>query len=284
MVVARELETWQLAERSMIKKYRKEIWNPFIAAIKRYELIQAGDRIAVCISGGKDSWLLALLMKHLQPFSELPFELEYLCMDPGYSPEHRAQIEANAELLHVPLTVFDTDIFSASEQAAGESPCYLCARMRRGHLYAEARRRGCNKIALGHHLNDVIETALMSMSYGAQLQGMVPRLRSTNFEGMELIRPLYCIREDDILAWQRYNGLRFLRCACRFSESADYDEGTSKRRETKELIRRMRQVNPNVEINLFASLHKVNLDTLPGYKADGQMHSFLEKLRDNPDA
>ena len=168
--------------------------------------------------------------------------------------------------------------FSASEQAAGEKPCYICARMRRGHLYAAAQRRGCNKIALGHHLNDVIETALMSMTYGAQLQGMVPRLRSTNFEGMELIRPLYCVREDDILAWQRYNGLTFLRCACSFSESAAYDAGASKRKETKELIRSLRAVNPNVEINLFASLHKVNLDTLPGYKTNGEMHSFLERL------
>ena len=167
--MARELERWQLAERSMIKKYRKEIWNPFIAAIKRYELIQAGDRIAVCISGGKDSMLLALLLKHLQPFSEVPFELEYLCMDPGYSPENRARIEQNAEILRLPVSFFETDIFSSAEDAGGEHPCYLCARMRRGHLYAEAQRRGCNKIALGHHLNDVIETALMSMSYGAQL-------------------------------------------------------------------------------------------------------------------
>ena len=276
--MARELDTCQLAERSLIKKYRKELWNPFIAAIKRYELIQSGDRIAVCVSGGKDSWLLAMLMKHLQPFSEIPFDLEFICMDPGYSPENRRQIEENAALLHIPLTIFETDVFSASEQAAGENPCYICARMRRGHLYAEAQRRGCNKIALGHHLNDVIETALMSMTYGAQLQGMVPRLRSTNFEGMELIRPLYCVREDDILAWQRYNGLTFLRCACRFSESAVYDAGASKRKETKELIRSMRAVNPNVEINLFASLHKVNLDTLPGYKTDGEMHSFLERL------
>ena len=276
--MARELETCQLAERSLIKKYRKELWNPFIAAIKRYELIQSGDRIAVCVSGGKDSWLLAMLMKHLQPFSEVPFDLEFICMDPGYSPENRRQIEENARLLRIPLTIFETDVFSASEQAAGENPCYICARMRRGHLYAEAQRRGCNKIALGHHLNDVIETALMSMTYGAQLQGMVPRLRSTNFEGMELIRPLYCVREDDILAWQRYNGLTFLRCACRFSESAVYDAGASKRKETKELIRSMRAVNPNVEINLFASLHKVNLDTLPGYKTDGEMHSFLERL------
>ena len=280
MSVARELERWQLAERSMIKKYRKELWNPFIAAVKRYHLIQAGDKIAACISGGKDSWLMAMLLKHLMPFSEVPFEVEYLCMDPGYSPENRRRIEETATLLHIPLSIFETDIFSAAEDAGGENPCYLCARMRRGHLYAEAKRRGCNKIALGHHLNDVIETALMSMSYGAQLQGMVPRLRSSNFEGMELIRPLYCIREDDIVAWQRYNGLEFLRCACRFSESAERDESASKRRETKELIRSMRRVNPNVEINLFASLHKVNLDTLPGYKADGEMHSFLEKLED----
>ena len=276
--MARELDTCQLAERSLIKKYRKELWNPFIAAIKRYELIQSGDKIAVCISGGKDSWLLAMLMKHLQPFSEVPFELEFICMDPGYSPENRRRIEENAALLRIPLSIFKTDVFSASEEAAGENPCYICARMRRGHLYAEAQRRGCNKIALGHHLNDVIETALMSMTYGAQLQGMVPRLRSTNFEGMELIRPLYCVREDDILAWQRYNGLSFLRCACKFSESAAYDAGASKRQETKELIRSLRAVNPNVEINLFASLHKVNLDTLPGYKTGGEMHSFLERL------
>ena len=277
--MARELQKHQLAERSLIKKYRKELWNPFIAAIKRYELIQAGDKIAVCISGGKDSWLMAMLLKHLQPFSEVPFELEFLCMDPGYSPENRRKIEETAQLLRVPVSIFETDIFSASEEACSENPCYLCARMRRGHLYAEARRRGCNKIALGHHLNDVIETALMSMSYGAQLQGMLPRLKSTNFEGMELIRPLYCIREEDIIAWQNYNHLSFLRCACRFSESAEHDENASKRRETKELIRSMRRVNPNVEINLFASLHKVNLDTLPGYKTDGEMHSFLERLQ-----
>lgn len=276
--MSRELLPHQLAERSMIKKYRKEIWNPFIAAIKRYHLIQPGDKIAACISGGKDSWLMALLLKQLQPFSEVPYALEYLCMDPGYSPENRRRIEETAALLNIPLSIFDTDVFSASEEAAGENPCYLCARMRRGHLYAEAQRRGCNKIALGHHLNDVIETALMSMTYGAQLQGMVPLLRSANFPGMELIRPLYCIREDDILAWQRYNGLHFLRCACRFSEAAAQDEGASKRRETKELIRSLKKINPNVEINLFASLHKVNLDTLPGYKADGKMHSFLEKL------
>jgi len=276
--MARELQKHQIAERSLIKKYRKELWNPFIAAVKRYELIQPGDKIAVCISGGKDSWIMAMLLKHLKPFSEVPYELEYLCMDPGYSPENRKKIEETAALLNIPVSIFETDIFSASEEACGENPCYLCARMRRGHLYAEAKRRGCNKIALGHHMNDVIETAIMSMSYGAQLQGMVPRLKSSNFEGMELIRPIYCIREDDIIAWQRYNGLSFLRCACTFSEKAAIDEGASKRQETKELIRRMREVNPNVEINIFASMHKVNLDTFPGYKTDGEMHSFLEKL------
>ena len=276
--MGRELQKWHLVERSMIKKYRKELWNPFIAAMKRYELVQAGDRIAVCISGGKDSWLLAMLLKHLQIFSEIPFELDYICMDPGYSPENRRQIEKNAELLNLPVHIFETDIFSSAEDAAGEHPCYLCARMRRGHLYAEAKRRGCNKIALGHHLNDVIETAIMSMSYGAQLQGMVPRLKSTNFEGMELIRPLYCVLEKDIIAWKNYNGLEFLRCACKFSESAAYNEGASKRQETKELIAQMKKVNPNVEINIFASLHKVNLDTLPGWKTGGEMHSFLEKL------
>ncbi|MBQ3574862.1 MAG: tRNA 2-thiocytidine biosynthesis protein TtcA [Clostridia bacterium] len=277
--MARELKKHHLVERSLIKKYRKELWNPFIAAVKRYELIQEGDKIAVCISGGKDSIILAMLMKHLQKFSEVPFEIVYLCMDPGYNEENRRLILENAELLELPVEIFDTDIFSASEEAAGENPCYLCARMRRGHLYAEAKRRGCNKIALGHHLNDVIETAIMSMSYGAQLQGMVPRLRSTNFEGMELIRPLYCIREDDIIAWQKYNDLHFLRCACKFSEAAERDENASKRKETKELIRQMRRVNPNVEINIFASLHKVHLDTLPGYKTGGEMHSFLEKLK-----
>lgn len=276
--MARELQKHQIAERSLIKKYRKELWNPFIAAMKRYELVQENDKIAVCISGGKDSWLLAMLMQHLQRFSEIPFELDYICMDPGYSPENRKQIEENAALLNLPVHIFETDIFSSAEDAAGEHPCYLCARMRRGHLYAEAKRRGCNKIALGHHLNDVIETAIMSMSYGAQLQGMVPRLKSTNFEGMELIRPLYCVLEKDIIAWKNYNDLTFLRCACKFSESAAYNEGASKRQETKDLIAQMKKVNPNVEINIFASLHKVNLDTLPGWKTDGEIHSFLERL------
>ena len=258
-------------------RYRKRIWRPFMSAIKEYALVAEGDRIAVCISGGKDSMLLAKCMQELKRHSPLHFDLVFLCMDPGYAPENRRRIEENCRLLGIPVEFFETDIFAAIE-AMDCSPCYMCAKMRRGYLYREAQRRGCNKIALGHHFDDAVETMLMSMIYAGQLRGMRPRLRSTSVEGMELIRPLYCIREDDIIAWQKYNNLSFLRCACRFSEAAEYDENASKRRETKELIRRMREVNPNVEINLFASLHKVNLDTLPGYKTDGQLHSFLEKL------
>ena len=197
-----ELETWQLVERSIMKKYRKELWKPFIAAVKRYELIRSGDRIAVCISGGKDSMLMAKLMQLLRRFSDVPFDLVFLVMDPGYNALNRQKIEANAALLHIPINVFETNIFEVAN-SEDRSPCYLCARMRRGHLYAKAKELGCNKIALGHHMNDVIETTVMAMFYGAQLQAMPPKLHSTNFEGMELIRPLYCIHEDDILAWKR---------------------------------------------------------------------------------
>ena len=272
--MSRELTPAQRIERSVIKKYRKELWNPFIAAVKRYGLIEEGDRIAVCISGGKDSMLLALLMRQLQRFSEVPFELIYLSMDPGYAPVNRRRIEENARLLELPVEFFETDVFSSAEDAGGSHPCYLCARMRRGHLYAQAQKRGCNKIALGHHLNDVIETVLLSMSYGAQLQAMPPKLDSSNFPGMKLIRPLYCIREDDIIAWRNYNSLEFLRCACRFSEAAEYDENQSKRKEIKELIHSMRQNNPQVEQNMFAAIHKVNLDTFPGYKQGGEMFTI----------
>ena len=277
--MARELDTCQLAERSLIKRYRKELWNHFIAAIKRYQLIQSGDKIAVCISGGKDSWLLAMLMKHLQPFSEVPFELEFICMDPGYSPENRRQIEENAALLHIPLAIFETDVFSASEQAAGENPCYICARMRRGHLYAEAQRRGCNKIALGHHLNDVIETALMSMTYGAQLQGMVPRLRSTNFEGMELIRPLYLVHEEDIITWREENNLEFIHCACPLSggvSSCDAGEG-SKRACVKALIASLSAQDPDIAKSIFHSVENVHLDAIVGWRAASTHHNFLER-------
>ncbi len=277
--MGRELEKFELIERSILKKYRKTIWNPFIGAAQRYELIEPGDKIAVCISGGKDSWLLAKLMQMLQKISDVPFELVFLVMDPGYLPSHRRLIEQNAELLHIPVTVFETNIFSVAYHTE-KSPCYLCAKMRRGHLYHEAEVRGCNKIALGHHFSDVIETTVMGMFYGSQLQAMLPKLNSQNFPGMQLIRPLYCVHEEDILAWKRYNDLQFLQCACRFTESDSPDENgvsDSKRQEIKALIKRLKKDNPNIEKSIFNSIHAVHLDTFPGYKSSGVSHSFLEK-------
>ena len=274
----RELTDLQLIERSIHKKYRKELWTPFVAAVKRYELIQAGDRIAVCVSGGKDSMLLAVLMRLLQRCSDVPFEARYLVMDPGYSPANRRRIEENAARLGIPAEIFETDVFAAAN-GAEKNPCYLCARMRRGHLYSRAQALGCNKIALGHHFNDVIETTVMAMLYGAQLQGMMPKLHSTNFEGMELIRPLYCVHEEDIIAWRRYNRLEFLQCACRFteaiSESGD-GVGASKRQEVKQLLKALRRENPDVEKSVFNAIHAVSLDTFPGWKTRGEEHSFLE--------
>ena len=279
----RDLDRATLAQRSLIKKYRKEIWNPFIAAIKRYRLIQENDRIAVCISGGKDSMILAKLMQQLKFITDVPFELEFLVMDPGYNKENRKKIEDNARLLNIPIKIFESDIFDVANSVE-KSPCYLCARMRRGFLYAHAKSLGCNKIALGHHMSDVIETTLMGMMYGSQIQGMLPRIKSTNFEGMELIRPLYCILEDDIISWAKYNGLEFLRCACRFTEEAekrgDY-ENLSKRQEIKDLIKQIKKQNPDVEQNLFKSLHNVSLDTLIGYKQEGTQHSFLDKFKND---
>lgn len=272
--MARDLQLYEQVERSLIKKYRKQLWNPFVAAVKRYELVAAGDKIAVCISGGKDSMLMAKLMQELHRHSEVPFELVFLVMDPGYAPANRRQILDNAERLHIPVTIFETDIFSVAYNT-DRNPCYLCARMRRGHLYKQAQQLGCNKIALGHHLNDVIETAVMSMFYGAQLQGMIPKLHSKNFPGMELIRPLYCVKEQDIIAWARYHELHFLQCACRLTARSD-EPGVSKRQEIKQLLRELKKGNPNIENNIFSSLHAVCLDTLPGYKSHGTAHSFLE--------
>lgn len=276
----RNLDRATLAKRSLIKKYRKEIWAPFISAVKNYKLIQEGDKIAVCISGGKDSMILAMLMQQLKMVTEIPFDLEFLAMDPGYNKENRQKIEDNARLLDIPIKIFETDVFDIANSVE-KSPCYLCARMRRGYLYANARDLGCNKIALGHHMSDVIETTLMGMMYGSQIQGMLPRLKSTNFEGMELIRPLYCILEDDIISWAKYNGLEFLRCACRFTEEAELEgkyENTSKRKEIKNLICEIKKSNPDVEHNLFKSIHNVCLDTLIGYKQHGIEHSFLERF------
>ena len=274
----RELAPYQLVERSIQKKYRDVLWTPFIAAVKRYELISAGDKIAVCISGGKDSMLMAKLLQMLQRHSEVPFELVYLVMDPGYNAVNRQKIESNAQFLHIPITVFETNIFDVANNT-DKSPCYLCAKMRRGHLYSKAQSLGCNKIALGHHFSDVVETTVMAMFYGSQLQAMPPKLRSQNFPGMELIRPLYCIHEDDILAWKRYNDLEFIQCACRFTENCtmcDNGGGGSKRQEIKTLLRRLRLDNPNIEKSIFNSIHSVCLDTMVGYKSGGIEHTFTE--------
>ena len=276
--MSRELTPQETAERSLIKKYRKELWNPFIAAVKRYELITPGDRIAICISGGKDSMVLAKLMQELQRHTEQPFELVFLVMDPGYAPANRALIEENAARLGIPITVFQSDIFDVAYQVE-KNPCYLCARMRRGFLYSKARELGCNKIALGHHMSDVIETTLLGLFYGAQLQTMPPKLRSRNFPGMELIRPLYCVHEDAIIAWKNYNGLRFLQCACRFTEERDSAAdgvGESKRQEMKLLLRQLKKTNPNIEKSMFRAIHGVQLDTFPGFKFRGRAFSFEE--------
>lgn len=273
----RELEPYQMIERSIIKKYRKELWTPFIVAVKRYELVQEGDKIAVCISGGKDSMLMAKLMQELQKHSDVPFELVFLVMDPGYNEINRQKIESNAELLHIPVTIFESNIFSVANNTE-KNPCYLCARMRRGHLYSKAKELGCNKIALGHHYDDVIETILMGMLYGGQVQTMMPKLHSTNFAGMELIRPLYLVRESSIEHWRDYNGLHFIQCACKFTDTCTScnPDNTSKRKRTKELIQMLHAESPQVESNIFRSVEHVNIDTVIGYKQHGQLHSFLD--------
>ncbi len=270
------METYEKVERSLIKKYRKPIWNRLIGGIKDYELIQPGDKIAVCISGGKDSTLLACCMQHLHKYTEVPFSLEFLAMDPGYRPENRALLLSNCTLLHIPVHIFDTDIFNFVAQKK-KSPCYLCARMRRGYLYRHAQELGCNKIALGHHFNDVIETILMSMLYGAEMRTMMPKLHSKNFPGMELIRPLYLVHERDILAWKHYNGLEFLQCACRFTEKGTYDtQNAGKRAKVKALIASLRAENPQVDQNIFRSAQNVNLETLISWRCQKERHNFLE--------
>ena len=275
--MAGELTKAESAEQSINKKFRKSIWNKFIEGIKNYKLIEENDKIAVCISGGKDSMLMAVLMKMLQRYSEIPFELKFIVMDPGYNPENRAKIIENAKILNIPIHIFETDIFNIADSVS-ESPCYLCARMRRGYLYSEAEKLGCNKIALGHHMSDVIETTLLSMMYGSQIQGMLPKLHSTNFKGMTLIRPLYCVLEEDIIHWANYNGLSFIACACKLTARAAVDENASKRREIKLLIKELKKINPEIEKNLFNSIHRCNVDTMVGFKTKGEMHSFLEKF------
>lgn len=265
-------------EKSIRKKFRKNIWCKFTKAINQYELVKEGDCIAVCISGGKDSMLMAKLFQELKLHNKFPFEVKFIVMDPGYSPENRKVIEENARKLKVPIHIFESDIFE-SVYHIEKSPCYLCARMRRGYLYNFAKGLGCNKIALGHHYDDVIETILMGMLYGAQIQTMMPKLHSTNFEGMELIRPLYLIREDDIKAWRDYNDLRFIQCACKFTDTCttcNNEENQSKRVEIKQLIAEIKKKNPYVEAHIFKSVENVNIETVIAYKKDGVKHHFLD--------
>ena len=271
-------------EKSIRKKFHKSIFSKFTKAINEYQLVREGDKIAVCISGGKDSMLMAKCFQELKLHNKFDFEVKFVVMDPGYSPENRKVIEDNAKSLHIPITIFETDIFD-SVYHVENSPCYLCARMRRGHLYHFAQQLGCNKIALGHHYDDVIETILMGMLYGAQVQTMMPKLHSIHFEGMELIRPLYLVREDDIKAWRDYNGLHFIQCACKFTDTCttcNNEENRSKRVEIKELIKNLKKVNPFVESNIFRSVENVNIDTVVGYKQHGIRHNFLEGYDDNP--
>ncbi len=271
------MENYIDVERSIIKRFRKEIWRKFISAVNEYQLIKEGDKIAVCISGGKDSMLLAKCMQELQRHGKVKFETVFLVMNPGYNEYNKQVILNNAEYLNIPIHMFETDIFDIVATVE-ESPCYLCARMRRGYLYKHAKELGCNKIALGHHFDDVIETVLMSMLYSGQMKGMMPKLHSTNYEGMELIRPLYMVKEADIIAWRKYNNLQFIQCACRLTENCMLGDngGGSKRQEMKELIKKFRQTSSIIDMNIFRSVHNVNLDTMIGYQKKQVFHSFLD--------
>ncbi len=272
------MERYQEIEKSLKKKYRSSIWCRFTSAINEYQLVKEGDKIAVCISGGKDSMLMAKLFQELKKHNKFEFELVFLVMDPGYNPINREMIKKNLKLLNIEATVFESQIFDSVADIE-KSPCYLCARMRRGHLYHHAKELGCNKIALGHHYDDVIETILMGMLYGGQIQTMMPKLKSSNFEHMELIRPMYLIREEAIISWKLHNDLQFIQCACRFTENcmiSDNEGGASKRQEMKTLLKKFRQTSPYIESNIFKSVENVNLNTIISYKQNGVKHHFLD--------
>ena len=276
------MERFKEIERSIIKKYRKDIWSKFNKAVIDYELIKENDKIMVCISGGKDSFLLAKCMEELKKHGKVKFDLEYVCMNPGYNEYNKKMILENANILNIPLRMFETNIFDTVAGLTEGNPCYLCARMRRGNLYSKAKELGCNKIALGHHFDDVIETTLLSMFYASELKTMMPKLPSDNFPGLELIRPMYLIKEKDILAWRDFNNLKFINCACRFTENCSInDDGTSKRLEMKKLIANLRKVNPSVDYNIFKSLDNINMNCILGYKKDGEYHSFLDDYMKN---
>ena len=264
-------------EKSIIKKYRKEIWSKVVKAVIDYKLIEEGDNVMVCISGGKDSMLLAKCIEELTRHGKIKFNARYVCMNPGYNEANKELILKNAEILNIKLEMFESNIFDVVFDSDGKSPCYLCARMRRGHLYAKAQELGCNKIALGHHFNDVIETTLLSMFYGSEIKTMMPKLHSTNFKGIDLIRPLYLVREESIIAWAKYNNINFINCACKFTlDNSRDDENTSKRKEIKNLIKELKKVYDDIDYNIFKSLDNVNLNCILGTKKDGVYRSFLE--------
>ncbi len=269
------MEKYQEVEHRLITGYRKKIWSKFVKAVKEFKMVEENDKIAVCISGGKDSFILAKCMQELQKHGDVPFELEFIVMDPGYKKENRKLIEDNAKLLNIPIHIFESDIFDIVTDIK-DSPCYLCARMRRGCLYSEAKKLGCNKIALGHHFDDVIETILMSMLYGGEVKTMMPKLHSTNFENMELIRPLYYVKEENIIAWKNYHELTFLNCACKFTEMTENKEVESKRKEMKELIASLREKNQFVDNNIMKSVYNINLNTIIGYHKDDVNYNFLD--------
>ena len=270
------MEKYKEIERSIIKKYRKEIWSKFIKAIQEYELISENDKIMVCISGGKDSFLLAKCIQEIQKHGKVNFDARYVVMDPGYNDYNRDMIIDNAKILDVPIEIFKSDIFDVVA-TMDKSPCYLCARMRRGYLYSKAKELGCNKIALGHHFDDVIETTLLSLFYGSEIKTMMPKLHSDNFENIELIRPLYLVKEESIISWKKFNELTFINCACRFTEGCSLiNDGTSKRKEVKELIKDLRKINKNIDHNIFKALDNINLNCVLGVKKDGVYKSFLE--------
>ena len=268
------MEKYQEIERSIIKKYRKEIWSKFIKAVCEYELINENDKIMVCISGGKDSYLLAKCIQEIKKHGKVNFEAKYVVMDPGYNEVNRKLIEENAKILNVDIEVFESDIFSVVDTIDFKSPCYMCAKMRRGYLYSKAQELGCNKIALGHHFDDVIETTLLSMFYGSEIKTMMPKLHSDNFEGMELIRPLYLVNEEDIIAFCKGNNLEFINCACKYTEEKKDDNG--KRKEIKNLIKKLKEINPNIEHNIFKSLDNVNLNCVLSYIKGNEKISFLD--------
>ena len=271
------MERHKEIERSIIKRFRKEIWSKFIKAVKDYEMINENDKIMVCISGGKDSFLLAKCIEELQKHSKTNFEAKYVVMNPGYTEKNLNKIKENAKILNLDIEIFDSDIFEVVDRAGGKSPCYLCARMRRGYLYNKAQELGCNKIALGHHFNDVIETSLLSLFYGSEIKTMMPKLHSENFKGLELIRPLYLVKEENIIAWSKYNNLVFLNCACKFTEDYEIEKVESKREEIKELINELREKDKKIDERIFKAYDNINLNCILGTKKDGEYESFLKK-------